>query len=80
MAGAAVASGSRAEGLSRVDLPALVVHGRQDPLVDFSGGQRTAELIAGADFLAIDDMGHDVPQVYWSRIADAIAALTARVG
>ena len=77
---AIVASGSRADGLSRGDLPALVVHGRQDPLVDFSGGQRTAELIAGADFLAIDDMGHDVPQVYWSRIADAIAALTARVG
>ena len=72
------ASGSRAEGLGRLDLPALVVHGQQDPLVDFSGGQRTAELIAGSDFLAIEDMGHDVPMVHWSAIADAIAAVAGR--
>ena len=44
---AIVASGSRAEDLARLDLPALVVHGRADTLIDFSGGQRTAELIAG---------------------------------
>ena len=76
---ATIASGSRAEGLSRLDLPALVIHGRQDQLVQFSGGQRTAELIAGADFLAIDDMAHDMPQVHWTRAADAVAALTSRV-
>lgn len=76
---AVVASGSRAEGLARLDLPALVVHGRADPLVDFSGGQRTAELIAGADFIALDDMAHDMPQVHWTMVADAIAGLTHRV-
>jgi pimeloyl-ACP methyl ester carboxylesterase len=75
---AIVASGSRAEGLARLDLPALVVHGRADPLVDFSGGQRTAELIAGADFLAIDDMAHDVPMAHWARVADAISAVASR--
>lgn len=75
---AILASGSREEQLARLDLPALVVHGRADPLVTFSGGQRTAELIAGADFLAIDDMAHDVPQRHWARVADAITALTAR--
>lgn len=75
---AIVASGSRAEGLARLDLPALVVHGRGDKLVGFSGGQRTAELIAGADFLAIDDMAHDLPRVHWPRIADAIATVANR--
>lgn len=75
---AILGSGSRAEGLARLDLPALVIHGRQDRLVDFSGGQRTAELIAGADFLAIDDMAHDMPKVHWTRAADAIAAVAAR--
>lgn len=75
---AIVASGSRAEGLARLDLPALVIHGRQDKLVGFSGGQRTAELIAGADFLAIDDMAHDLPRVHWPRMADAIAAVANR--
>jgi pimeloyl-ACP methyl ester carboxylesterase len=75
---AILASGSRAEGLARLDLPALVIHGRQDQLVAFSGGQRTAELIAGADFLAIDDMAHDLPRAHWPRMADAIAAVANR--
>lgn len=75
---AIVASGPRAEGLERLDLPALVVHGRGDKLVDFSGGQRTAALIAGADFIAIDDMAHDMAQVHWTRVIDAIATLTSR--
>jgi pimeloyl-ACP methyl ester carboxylesterase len=75
---AILASGSRADGLGRLDLPALVIHGRQDKLVGFSGGQRTAELIAGADFLAIDDMAHDLPQVHWPRMADAIASVADR--
>ncbi len=75
---ATIASGSRADGLSHLDLPALVIHGRQDRLVNISGGQRTAELVAGADFLAIDDMAHDLPVAHWPRIADAIAALTGR--
>jgi pimeloyl-ACP methyl ester carboxylesterase len=75
---AIVASGSRADGLAALDLPALVIHGRADELVGFSGGQRTAELIAGADFLAIDDMAHDLPQQHWVQIADAIAAVAGR--
>ncbi|CAN5152474.1 alpha/beta hydrolase [soil metagenome] len=75
---AILCSGSRADGLAGIDLPALVVHGRQDRLVDFSGGQRTAELVAGADFLAIDDMAHDLPVLHWSRIADAIASVAGR--
>lgn len=75
---AILASGSRAGGLTGVDLPALVVHGRQDRLVGFSGGQRTAQLIAGADLLAIDDMAHDLPVVHWTRIADAIADVAHR--
>jgi pimeloyl-ACP methyl ester carboxylesterase len=75
---AVISSGSRAEGLARLDLPALVIHGRQDRLVPFDGGQRTAELIAGADFLAFDDMAHDMPQVHWTTAIDAITALTNR--
>ena len=75
---AIVASGSRAEGLAGLDLPALVVHGRLDRLVAFSGGQRTAQLIAGSDLLAIDDMAHDLPVAYWPRVADAIADVAHR--
>ncbi|MEO6987891.1 MAG: alpha/beta hydrolase [Aquihabitans sp.] len=75
---AILASGSRAEGLERLDLPCLVVHGRQDRLVAFSGGQRTADLVAGADFLAIDDMAHDLPVAHWPAVADSINKVAGR--
>ena len=39
---------------------------------------RTAELVAGAEFIPVDDMAHDVPQVHWTRLADAISELTHR--
>ncbi|MCU1496724.1 MAG: alpha/beta hydrolase [Acidimicrobiales bacterium] len=77
---AIVSSGARVDELSHLDLPALVIHGRQDRLVDFSGGARTAELVAGADFLAIDDMAHDLPKAHWPGIADAIASVAGRAG
>ncbi|MGI8756782.1 MAG: alpha/beta fold hydrolase [Acidimicrobiales bacterium] len=75
---AILASGSRAEGLGNLDLPTLVIHGRHDHLVDFSGGERTVELVAGSEFLAIDDMGHDLPVVHYNRVVDEIAALARR--
>jgi len=75
---AIVASGSRAEGLAKIRVPALVVHGAQDPLVSISGGHRTAELIPGAELMVIDDMAHDVPKPHHGRITDAIADLARR--
>lgn len=69
---AIVASGSRAEGLARVAVPTLVVHGRQDRLVPLTGGERTAALVPGAQLLVIDDMAHDVPRPHWETITDAI--------
>ncbi len=49
-----------------------------DQLVNFSGGHRTAELVPGAEFLAIEDMAHDLPVAHWPTVADAIATVAAR--
>jgi len=59
--------GSRAEGLARVDLPALVLHGSRDTLIDPSGGRRTAELIPGARYVEFEGMGHDYPPPVWEE-------------
>lgn len=67
---AIVSSGSRAEGLAQLDLPTLVLHGNKDPLVDISGGRRTAELVPGARFVEIDGMGHDMPPALWPRYVE----------
>jgi pimeloyl-ACP methyl ester carboxylesterase len=57
--------GSRAGQLSEVDLPALVIHGSRDTLIDPSGGRQTAAIIPGARFVEIDGMGHDYPPAVW---------------
>ena len=75
---AILASGSRAEGLAALDVPALVIHGTLDPLVTLSGGERTAELIPGSELLVLEEMGHDLPLPLLPQIVDAITALVAR--
>jgi pimeloyl-ACP methyl ester carboxylesterase len=70
---AVMASGSRAAGLRALRLPTLVIHGDADPLVDVSGGRRTADLIAGARYEEIAGMGHELPPVLWPRLVDLIA-------
>ena len=65
---AVMASGSRTAALRRVGVPALVIHGDADKLVDPSGGRRTAEAIPGARFELIEGMGHDYPPQYWDRL------------
>lgn len=73
-----ISSGSRTDDLRRLDVPTLVIHGDADPLVDISGGERTAEVIAGAELLVLEGMGHDLPTTYWARIIDAVTGLAAR--
>jgi pimeloyl-ACP methyl ester carboxylesterase len=58
---ATVASGDRTERLRSVAVPALVIHGLADRLCDASGGRATAEAIPGAELVAIEGMGHDLP-------------------
>ena len=75
---AIVTSPSRSEGLRGIDVPALVVHGDIDPLVTFSGGERTAECLRGSEFLPLEGMGHDIPRYYWATVIEHVTALAAR--
>ncbi len=74
---AMIASGSRADGLRRVELPTLVIHGLDDTLIAPSGGERTAELVQGARLLLLADMGHDRPEPLWPEICGAILEHTS---
>lgn len=75
--GAMVLAGSRADALRELRVPTLVIHGLDDTLIDPSGGERTAELVPGAELLLIPDMGHDRPRQLWPEIIEAVAAHTA---
>ena len=59
--------GSRSAELAELDLPALVIHGSRDTLINPSGGRQTAEVIPGARYVEIDGMGHDYPPPVWQE-------------
>jgi len=70
---AILASGSRTAGLRRLEVPAVVIHGRRDPLVPVRAGTATAKAIPGAELITIPGMGHDMPRELWPTFVDAIA-------
>jgi hypothetical protein len=47
-----------------------------DTLITPSGGERTAELIPGAKYMLVEDMGHDLPKPLWPSFVEAVTALT----
>ena len=75
---AALSTPDRTEDLRRLSLPALVIHGEDDPLIGVSGGRATATAIPGAELVVIDGMGHDLPRALWPRVAERISVLVTR--
>src|SRR3954453_23011962 len=69
---AVTAAGNRTHRLKRINVPTLVIHGKDDRLIGPSGGKATARAIPGARLLLLDDMGHDLPRPVWPKIIDAI--------
>lgn len=70
----------RVEALRTLDVPTLVIHGRDDTLIEPIGGSRTAELVPGATYMLLSDMGHDFPRPLWPTFYDAIGSHIARAG
>lgn len=67
-------STDRPDRLTKLNVPTLVIHGRDDTLITPSGGERTAEVIPNAQLLMLDDMGHDLPEPLWPTFTDAICS------
>lgn len=59
---AILACGDRSPLLETIDCPALVIHGKKDPLSRVEGGVDTAMKIKGAKLELIDGMGHNLPE------------------
>jgi pimeloyl-ACP methyl ester carboxylesterase len=76
---AIITAPDRTPELRKLKLPATVIHGEQDPMVNISGGRATADAIPGARFVSLPGMGHDMPRPLWPEIIAAIAE-TARRG
>ena len=60
--GAILSDGDRRAQLATVEVPALMIHGDQDPLVDKFGSVDLAETIPNSRLRIIEKLGHDLPE------------------
>jgi pimeloyl-ACP methyl ester carboxylesterase len=70
------ASGDRCDALAKVEIPTLVIHGRDDTLITPDGGTATADAIPEASLLLLANMGHDLPPPLWPVVIDAVISHT----
>jgi len=70
---AILASGSRVEMLKTIGLPALILHGADDPLVPVESGRHTAAQIQNSTLTIIPGMGHDIATGLIPVLVEAIA-------
>ncbi len=70
---AIAADTGRAQALTGIGKPTLVLHGHSDPLLPLAHGQDTARRIPGARFAAIEGMGHDLAQGVVDRLMPHMA-------
>jgi pimeloyl-ACP methyl ester carboxylesterase len=70
---AIMAAPSRVPRLRKLNLPALVIHGREDRLVRVECGEDTARAIPGSKLCVFPGMGHDLPVPLIDHFAQLIA-------
>ncbi len=71
---AVIASGDRVEMLKKVKVPALVLHGEDDPLLPVECGRDVASLVPAAKIETFRGWGHDFPGTFVPTVIDRIAA------
>ncbi|MCM3132990.1 alpha/beta fold hydrolase [Paenibacillus polysaccharolyticus] len=71
-------SGDRRARLAKVKVPALVIHGVDDPMFVPACGRDTAEVINGAELMLLEGMGHDLHQQLFKTVVDAIERTARR--
>lgn len=73
-------SGELAPNLNagRLDLPVLIVHGSEDPIISVSAAHASSVNIDGSQLLLLEGRGHEILDADVPRIAEAILVLAAR--
>jgi pimeloyl-ACP methyl ester carboxylesterase len=69
----------RRELLKTVDVPTLVIHGTEDPILPYAHGVALVQTIRGAQLMTLARAGHEIPRCYVTEITDRMLALQASV-
>ena len=65
------------ERLGQVTAPTLVIHGAEDPLFPYAHAEALAGEIPGAQLLALERTGHELPRAVWDVVVPAILRHTS---
>ena len=63
--------------LGEIDVPTLVIHGTEDPILPLDHGQAIHAGISGSTMLELEGMGHDLPDGYRDQIVAAMLQVSA---
>lgn len=61
-----------------IKVPTLVIHGTSDPLFPIAHGEALASTIKGSTFVPIDGGGHELHEVDWPEISEAVVRHTGK--
>ena len=75
---AVLASGPRLEELARISVPALVLHGTEDPLVPPGHAVKCARHIPGARLVWMEGVGHELPAGIMNLVHGELLDLSSR--
>jgi pimeloyl-ACP methyl ester carboxylesterase len=60
------------ERLAGLEMPTLVIHGTEDPVVPYANGEVLAREIPGAELLTLEGAGHELPERVWDVVVPAL--------
>ena len=63
--------------LGELDLPTLVIHGDEDPIVPIEHGEAVQAAINGSTMLTLEGVGHELPRGVWDMVIPAILEHTS---
>ena len=67
----------RRDGLARIGVPVLVIHGTEDPLFPLPHGEALAAAIPRARLMVVDGLGHQMPPPeVWPVVVPALAEIS----
>jgi pimeloyl-ACP methyl ester carboxylesterase len=59
---AIIASGSRIQGIPKINIPFLIIHGSADPIIPVNHASKLASLNKAAELIIVEGMGHTMPK------------------
>jgi pimeloyl-ACP methyl ester carboxylesterase len=74
---AIMTSPSRLEALKNLNIPTLVIHGTEDPALNYAHGVVCAKVIPGAKLLLLKGVGHELPS---EIVPEAVEAILKHIG